>query len=263
MAQVEQLYTFALDRRQFEKIRTLTLAQLSRMIDLSRTAVARAVTPSLALPGPPRHQPARAPIDISKWSAEASLSAAKSRTIGSGAEVNLPHAGSRARWPPQNGRDYVRSDAFGRLLLDVIEPLAREYSSHDFVDAAAEIFTWLDTKLRTNRRFINARRFPTEADFRAYLRQAAWNAARMAARRLKAHETLPAAAFEIDLSLDPVTQACLQESLERLVEPHKTVLERLFFENDDLEMVASILGKTPTEVETLYAEAIDLLKLEP
>ena len=47
-----------------------------------------------------------------------------------------------------------------------------------------------------------------------------------------------------------------------LEEPHKTVMEKLFFEREDLEMTASALNLTPRQIERLFAEAVDLLRLE-
>ena len=88
-------------------------------------------------------------------------------------------------WPPADGRAYIRSEHFAHLLVDLAGSLAARYSGMDFTDAVAQVFAWFDGKLAEDPRFINRRRFRTEGALRAYLRQALWNAARLAERRRK------------------------------------------------------------------------------
>src|SRR5437867_3454888 len=90
---------------------------------------------------------------------------------------------SRSDWPPQDGKEYIRSEVFGTILIDLVKRFGARYPEVDFSDALAEVFVWFDTKLSENRRFINSRRFPTASAFHAYLRQAIWNAARLTARK--------------------------------------------------------------------------------
>src|SRR5207245_2478803 len=112
------------------------------------------------------------------------------------------------------------------------ERLATRHPDQDFTDGAALVFNWFDGRLRRNRRFINGRRFATEDAFRAYLRQAVWNAARMAARSRRRGEPVQALPAERKLASSdptPAQLASLHEAVERLSEPHRTVLEKLFF----------------------------------
>ena len=243
--QAEQLYRFALSRKKLEDLRTLSLTDLGRALNLPRTELDRAVTRCLHL---------EAVEDVDPLPTESVPQA----TAGSVARDLL----TPGAWPPPDGRRYVKSEAFGNLLLQEIEPLIRRNRDLDFTDGAAQIFTWLDAKLRKNRRFLNKARFPSEGAFRAYIRQAVWNAARLAQRRRKLGQPLSAAAEPTDLSLDPLELAALQESLDALQEPHKTVLEKLYFGREDVQMVASILDRTAQQVEQLFREALDLLRLD-
>ena len=135
-------------------------------------------------------------------------------------------------WPPPNGTRFIRGEAFGRLLLGVVAELAAKYPANDFTDGAAQVFAWFDGKLKQNRRFINGRRFPTEAAFRAYLRQAVWNAARMAERRRrkgKEVQALPAGRSLVSSAPGPEQLAALHESVQALEPRYRDILELLFF----------------------------------
>jgi cell division protein FtsB len=165
-------------------------------------------------------------------------------------------------WPPSNAKLFVRSDAFGRLVLEVVDGLARRYPHMDFTDAAAQLFAWFDAKVSKNRRFINSRRFPTLSSFKAYLRQSAFNAGRLAARQRQQQaqiESLPPDEPIAVQRLSSEQRAMLQDQADKLPEPHKSVFERKFFDEDDCSMIASILGRTEKEVHKLYEEAVDLL----
>src|SRR5262245_37604613 len=97
---------------------------------------------------------------------------------------------SDAEWPPADGRAYIRGDLFGSLLVGIAEHYATRHQAMDFTDAVASVFAWLDAKLSINRRFINARRFPTRDKFVAYLKVAVWNVGRKAARRRRMNEEI-------------------------------------------------------------------------
>lgn len=212
---------------QLERFRTLSLEHLARSLELPQAAVVLPLTRWLLTPASPS-APA-APSD-------------------------------EPTWPPGNGRDFIRGEAFGRMLLDEVEALIRRDPRQDYTDAGAHIFTWFDAKLRQNKSFINGKRFPTEASFRAYLRRAAVNASRMAARRQRDHEPLPDDLIETDLALDPVHAAEMQERLDGLPPRHREVLDRLFFEDEDFDMVASIMDLTRGQLSRLFEEAVDMLR---
>jgi RNA polymerase sigma factor (sigma-70 family) len=180
------------------------------------------------------------------------------------AEAEPEGAAEESAWPPVNGPRFIRGERFGRMLLEVTERLATRYPGRDFTDGAAVVFNWFDGRLRRNRRFINGRRFPTEDAFRAYLRQAVWNASRMAARSRRRGEPVQALPAERKLASSdptPAQLASLHEAVEKLPQPQRTILEKLFFEQEDIGRIAEALQLPRAEVERLYEEAIDRLPL--
>jgi len=168
-------------------------------------------------------------------------------------------------WPPPKGKEFIRSNEFGVLLVALVSRLAANYPEMDFTDAAAGVFAWFDKKLSRNRRFINRRRFPTFASFAAYLRQAVWNAARLTDRERRRHEHLEALFIEdhsiIDREIDPERMAELHEAIDSIPEPHRIVFDRYFFDEEDLSTIASIYNLSEERAQTLYTEAIDMLAL--
>ena len=171
-------------------------------------------------------------------------------------------AGSPTPWPPAHGPRFIRGDAFGHMLLEVVEQLVRKYPGRDFTDGAAQVFAWFDAKLKQNRRFINGQRFPTESAFRAYLRQAVWNTSRQAERRRRKGGTVQALPSDQKLASSapgPQQLAALRESVAALAEPFKGVLEWFFFEGKELDWIANSLHKTRRQIAQLYDEAIDRL----
>lgn len=171
-------------------------------------------------------------------------------------------AKSPSIWPPENGKEYIKSDAFGCLLVSLVSELAQRYSHMDFTDAVAMVFAWFDQKLTKNRRFINKRRYPSEKAFIAYLKQAIWNAARLTERQRVRERQIQAFSADQVLSYEeasPEELTKLHEIVERLTDPHKTVFQRFFFEEDDPTMIASILNMSESQVHSLFEEATDML----
>jgi hypothetical protein len=165
-------------------------------------------------------------------------------------------------WPPTGGKDFIRSDEFGRMLLKVVSDLSARYPQIDFTDAVAHVFAWFDRKLSKNRRYINSRRFANKSSFLAYLRQSVWNAGRIAARQRQRSQQVEALPADRPIVADKISQEeldTLLSKVESLPEPHKSVFERRFFEEDSSQWIASCTGRTEEEVESLYTEAIDLL----
>lgn len=165
-------------------------------------------------------------------------------------------------WPPQDGKKFIRSDQFGRILISLVRQFTNRYPKMDFSDAVAHVFTWFDRKLSLNRRFINSRRFPSVAAFIAYLKQSIWNAAlitqreRQRYKRIKAPTGLQTPIVRV---IDPEERAMVLEAVESLPEPQKTVFHSYFFDEEDLCMLASITGRTEEENHQLYEKAIDML----
>src|SRR6266550_412818 len=163
----------------------------------------------------------------------------------------------RHEWPPENGKDFVRSEPFGFMLVELTSHLASRYPEMDFTDAVAQVFVWFDYKLSENRRFINSRRFPSIEAFQAYLRQAVWNAGVMAMRRRRRREAVEA--LPVDQAIVSTEMAVeerieLIEMVDGLPEPHKSVFERFFFGEEDLAMIASILDLTEDQADELYEQ---------
>ncbi len=167
-------------------------------------------------------------------------------------------------WPPKNGRAFVRSDEFGRMLISEVERLAHLRRDLDFVDAVATAYEWFTRRLNRNGHFINKRRFPTEARFRAYLRQALFNAARMARRKRDKGEELSAVPADhqivdgSELSLEERDK--LLQLVDQLEEPSKSIFEGVFFGENELHLVAGALGLNEDEGSRIYEEALDELE---
>jgi RNA polymerase sigma factor (sigma-70 family) len=166
------------------------------------------------------------------------------------------------QWPPENGREFVRGEVFGAILVELTRHFADRYPDMDFTDAVAQVFVWFDGKLSKNRRFINSRRFPTLGAFRAYLRQAIWNAARVTMRSRRRRQEVEAPSLDrpiVSTEMGAEERVQLLEMVEGLPEPHKTVFHKFFFDEEELRWIASVLNLTQRQVETLYEEAVDML----
>jgi hypothetical protein len=186
----------------------------------------------------------------------------RTKTPKSRTGIEMVSDRSSEEWPPSDGGDFIRSDEFARTLVDLAVYLGRRYPHMDFTDAVAHVFAWFDGKLAKDSDFISRERFRTRNAFLAYLRQALWNAGRLAERRRKQRkkiESLPTDEQIVDRRLSPEEIAYLIEKKEALPEPHRTVLWRLFFEEDDPPMIAATLGLTVEEVLRIYEEALDML----
>ena len=169
---------------------------------------------------------------------------------------------SASDWPPRDGRSFIESPSFGNLLVKITNELASTYPQMDFTDAIAHVFTWFDRKLKSNRRFVNARRFRTHGAFVAYVRQALWNAGRMAERqrqRFEPIEALPANRPITTWGTNPEDLVVLMEAVESLPEPQKTVFQRLFIEEEAETVVAQALGCSQRRICMLYEEAVDMI----
>jgi DNA-directed RNA polymerase specialized sigma24 family protein len=166
------------------------------------------------------------------------------------------------KWPPKNGRDFIRSELFGDILISLVSRMQQRYPKKDFSDAVAVVYEWFDKKLSSNYRFINKTRFPTQKTFQLYVQQAILNAARRTDQKRQRHQkkALPEGFAIIDPSPSPVSLAQLHEAMANLPEPHKMVFERILEEGmASMELLAAILDKTIDDIERLYEEAIDML----
>ncbi len=163
-------------------------------------------------------------------------------------------------WPPPDGKAFVHSERFGDLLLQIVRELETKYPHIDFTDATAIVFAWFDGKLAKNRRFINPDRFPTPSSFRAYVKQSVWNAGRLSERQRSRQPEVEELPVDDSIAIETLTaeeRASLMEKADTLPFPEKDVFERIFFDEEDVAMVASVLGKTEAEIHRIYDAAID------
>jgi hypothetical protein len=167
-------------------------------------------------------------------------------------------------WPPQDGKGFIRGESFGSLLVEIATDLAVRYPDRDFSDAVAQVFVWFDGTLARNRRFINTRRFPTFAAFQAYVRQAVWNAARMADRTRRRRQEIEVPPLDEPIAsreLGPEERVQLREMVDRLPEPHLTIFLKVFFDEENPAWIASTQGQgfTGDQVQRIFEEAVDML----
>ena len=167
-------------------------------------------------------------------------------------------------WPPANGRLFVHSDEFGRIVVDEAKRLAKAYPTLDLADAVATTFQWFNAKLNANGHFINRRRFPTQSKFKAYIRQTLYNAGRRAYRLRKSGKEISALPADRPVVDSPLNSADRKERLhqlvEQLVEPHKTIFNRYFFDEDPLHLIAGALDMDEEGAQKIYEEAVDQLR---
>ena len=167
-----------------------------------------------------------------------------------------------AEWPPADGKNYIRSDEFGNLVLEIAVHLMERYPTLDFSNAVARVFVWFDAKLHADSRFISADRFRSRFAFRAYVRQSLWNDARRTARDQRTRRELQAA-DELERmaakELGPEDAATLHDEVRRLPLPHLMIVEWLVFESAEVAFVAEALSLSEEEVTSLFEEALEIL----
>lgn len=166
-------------------------------------------------------------------------------------------------WPPANGKKYIQSDEFGALLVELTKYFMECYPDRDFTDGVAHVFAWLDKKLTKNRRFINKRRFPTHSSFRAYMRQAIWNASRIAERSRRRIREIEVLSSEGPIANETANDIILdlQRAINGLPEPHRMVFERFFYDEEPLKYIAQTAGLSLRNTEAIYAQAVDKLAI--
>jgi hypothetical protein len=139
----------------------------------------------------------------------------------------------------------------------------------DFTDAVATAFVWFERRGEADNAFLRSGRFPTISAFRAYVRQALWNAARAAERNRKARKELSPPADESEFvspGISPVWLAAFHECRDRLPEPYRRVFE-LMQDDDDPPggltrdtWAASVLGADADWIDHVYGEACSRIR---
>ena len=173
-------------------------------------------------------------------------------------------------WPPYRADEYFRSERFGEVTISIVRMLTQKYPAIDFSDAVATTFVWFERTGNENPDFLRSGRFPTEAAFRAYVRQALWNAARAAARSRASRKELvdPGdGSHLVSPEVSPAWLAAFHECRDRLPPGLQRILEFMHDENDPPnglsrdEWAASVLGCTSDEVDRGYMRACDLIRI--
>ena len=166
-------------------------------------------------------------------------------------------------WPPSDAAAFIRSEAFGQLVLDVAAALARRYRRMDFTNAAARVFVWFDRKVAEDPQFLSAKRFPRPSALRAYLRQALWNDARRTERDEHRQRALAHVSFDEspdEWGVSPEDAVMLQELLDRLPSLHRRIVRALVFGEQTVAKLSVALGVSKRRVAALFREAIDRLR---
>jgi DNA-directed RNA polymerase specialized sigma24 family protein len=165
-------------------------------------------------------------------------------------------------WPPPDMRRFIESDAFGRLLLTLASRYAKRYVSMDFSDAVAHVFVQFDRLIKEKPDLLSADRFPRFSAFRAYVGQMIWRTGILAQRqqsKLKRLEEVAPDALPNSPELSPERAAELDEAVQGLPEPFKSIIERSVMGGEDLEEVVADLGEDPERGTELLKEALDRL----
>lgn len=164
-------------------------------------------------------------------------------------------------WPPDDGRQFIKGDAFALMLLDLAQQYSRRIPHMDFSDAVAHAFLWFDQRLDKEPDFISAQRFATRGAFRRYVGQIILNSGRLAQRQMSRAQRLDEVEFLARPAggLSPEERATVHEAVEKLEEPYRSIIERYFLGDEDLAMVVSALGYPAADAQALFIEALDRL----
>ena len=169
---------------------------------------------------------------------------------------------TNSTWPPHNGGEFIRSEAFGQMVLSVVKKLAKRYPKMDFTYAAASTFEWFDVRLSKDSSFISSTRFPTEEAFKAYTRQALWRASQLTERQRRSYMVRTERTVAERIAPNQATPLELESTREAVMllpEPHRTIFLRVLLYGENPSTVADALKLTPQIVMKLYEDAIDLL----
>jgi hypothetical protein len=173
-------------------------------------------------------------------------------------------ADEHENWPPARADEYFRGEAFGRLMLEVVQFLTKRYSRIDFTDAVATAFVWFARRGEQDSGFLRSGKFPNPNAFRAYVRQSLWNAARAAARNRLARQKLQSPVQGTELvspDLSPLWLAAFHECRDRLPDPFRRVFDLMQDEDDPPgglsrdQWAATILDWDAERVDRAYKEA--------
>jgi hypothetical protein len=163
------------------------------------------------------------------------------------------------KWPPTDSSEYIHGESFGRLMLDVAKQLMGRYRSMDFTDAVAQVYAWLDGRVEREPDFVSGGRFKSQAAFVAYVKQAMWNAGRLAARKRKRQESL--GILSIEDAMDPLdvnaeAAGAMVDQLDQLPELQHKVLYHYLLKEKTVEQVAATLGLSLKMTVALYEKAL-------
>jgi len=162
-------------------------------------------------------------------------------------------------WPPPDSLGYLHGESFGRLMLDLARQLMGKYRSMDFTDAVGQVYAWLEGKVAEEPDFVTSGKFKSQRAFLGYVKQAMWNAGRLAARKRKRHETLGLLPIEEPVDKrDASAEAAVEfvEQIDQLPELERKVLYHYLLKEKSLDEVARIIGRSLKATVALYERAI-------
>jgi hypothetical protein len=172
-------------------------------------------------------------------------------------------------WPPERADQYFRSEAFGKVMLEIVQLLTKRYRHIDFSDAIATAFVWFESRGKKDPEFLRAGKFPTFGAFRAYVRQALWNSARAAERNRRAHKELNAPEMDSELvspCVSPVWLAAFHECRDRLPKTLRSVFDIMQDEIDPPDglsrdaWAALVMNLDAEQVDHAYREACNRIR---
>lgn len=160
-----------------------------------------------------------------------------------------------------SGVDYVKSHAFGALVLEEAESLTREQGT-DFTEAVARTFMWFDKRVARESDFIAAR-FPTRANLKAYVRKALVNENRRTLR--SARREIPSAEFlsqigAVRARADEFELESVRVAYSRLAAIEQEVIDLIVAKGLTASDAARHLGLHRKKVSRTYLKAIDKLR---
>lgn len=170
-------------------------------------------------------------------------------------------------WPPGNLHHYIHEDAFADSLLAIARQMQRRYPRLDFIAAVGLVWDWLDRKAKDDPDFLLSRSTPikTRSSFRAYLRQALWNAAANE-RRQRRRRNAKVALVPIDLVSDPglseptdTNQLWIIDLIEMLPTPIDQIMLQIGVDGIDIKTVAAAMHLSQRHVRRLYVRGCDML----
>src|SRR5438067_12086598 len=130
----------------------------------------------------------------------------------------MPRNRSTTHWPPRDAQEFVRSEAFARLIEQSALSVQRKYPSIEVIGSVGLVWAWIDRKAQEHPAFFSEPgRFPRPSALQAYVRQALWRSAANEFRKQRRQQLEPIPLSEEPGSMDSPSDAMeIEESLDLL-----------------------------------------------